>query len=294
MLSPMPPAPDVSVIVVTRNVRDRVLRCLESVEEHRGDLAVQALVVDNGSTDGTLESLAERFPAAEVVALGRNEGGVARNHALRRARGRYRMFIDSDAWVTEDAMQRMIARLESDPEIGMVGPRLVYPDGRLQLSSRRFPPRLLPVLRRPPLARWFEDGRTVRWHLMADDPHEHPREVEYVIGACAMFTEEAQRRAGEFDAKRFFFPMEDVDYCLALRTGGLRIVYEPSAVVVHDYQRSSAARPFTRGAARHLKEFVALQLKWRSARPRLIAEGREMDRRARDAPLAPLGDPLPR
>ncbi len=271
--------PDVSVIVVAHNVRDEVLKCLASVHEHPDDLSFEMFVVDNASTDGTAQAVRDAFPATEVIELPRNEAGIARNHALRRARGRTRLFLDSDATLTEGALGRIVETLGAGNDVGLVGPRLVYPSGELQLSCRRFPPLVLPLLRRPPLSRWLDDSAIVRRHLMADDPHDATRDVEYVISACALFSREAQARAGQLDSRYFHAP-EDVDWCMAIRRAGLRVVYEPRAVVIHDYRRSTAASPFTRGALRHLLDFYRFQWKWRRERRRLIAQGRAMDQAA--------------
>ena len=154
----MTAAPDVSVIVIAYDVRDEVLACLESVERHAGSLDVEVILVDNGSSDGTVAAVAARFPSTEIVALATNQGIPARNHGLRRARGRTRMFLDSDALLTPGALPELVAVLDARPDAGLVGPRLVNPDGSLQLSARRYPPLMLPVLRRPPLGRFFEQG----------------------------------------------------------------------------------------------------------------------------------------
>jgi len=143
--------PDVSVVVIAWNVRDELEACFQSLRDHAGPLTLETIFVDNGSTDGSSELVAERFPEVTIIRRPTNEGVPARNHGLRVARGRYRMLLDSDARLTEGALPRAVAVLEADPTIGLVGPRLVYPDGRLQLSCRRYPPLALPVLRRPVL-----------------------------------------------------------------------------------------------------------------------------------------------
>jgi GT2 family glycosyltransferase len=134
-------------------------------------------------------------------------------------------------------------------------------------------------MRRPPLGRLFEDSAPVRRHLMADDRHDLTREVEYVLGACQLFTAEAQAAAGEIDPRIFFGP-DDVDWCLRIRRSGLRVVYHPAATVVHGYRRSSAARPASRIALRQLAAFARFQWTWRRQRARLVQEGHEMDARA--------------
>jgi N-acetylglucosaminyl-diphospho-decaprenol L-rhamnosyltransferase len=274
--------PDVTVIVIAHDVRDEVLACLESVERHAGPVTAAVVFVDNASGDGTAEAVAAAFPATEIVRLERNEGLAARNHGLRRATGRLRMFLDSDALLTPGALPELAAFLDEHPGVGLVGPRLVYPDGTLQLSARRFPPLALPLMRRPPLARFFERSRWVRDHVMADDPHDRTRDVEYVLGACQLFTERAQAAAVEVDPRMFFGP-DDADWCFSIRRAGMRIVYHPGATVVHAYRRSSAQRPFSRVALEQLRAFARFQWKWRRERGRLRAEGRAMDARARAA-----------
>jgi N-acetylglucosaminyl-diphospho-decaprenol L-rhamnosyltransferase len=209
---------------------------------------------------------------------------VARNYGLRAARGRHRMFLDSDAQLTEGALERLVGFLDAHPGVGLVGPRLVYSDGTLQLSARRFPPLLLPLLRRPPLSRFFERSGPVRRHLMADDPPRSVREVLYVIGACQLFSAAAQEAAGEIDRRLFYGP-DDADWCLRIRARGYKVAYHPGVEVIHAYRRSSARRPLSRLALTHLRTFAYFQWKWRGQRARLIQESRELDSRP---PLAEL------
>lgn len=265
---------DVSIVVIARDVVDEVMACLASLE-HAGDVAVESIVVDNGSRDGTVATLRDRFPETLVIALPRNEGGSARNHGMRLARGRHRLFLDSDALLTPGALRTMVDFLDARPDVGLVGPRLEYPDGGLQPSARRLPPRRLPLLRRPPLSRWFEDSATVRRHLMADVPTDEVREAEYVIGAAMMFSAEAQAAAGELDTRIPFAP-EDIDWCVSIREAGYRIAYLPAARIVHDYRRSTASRPFSRAALDHLYGFAFFHVKRRRIRPRLLDEGDAM------------------
>jgi GT2 family glycosyltransferase len=272
------PTPEVSIIVIAHDVRDEVLECLASVERHATPVRVETILVDNDSSDGTAEAVAARFPSTQVVRLSRNEGVVARNQGLRRATAPLLMFLDSDARLTPGALAELVSFLRAHPDVGLVGPKLVYPDGRLQLSARRFPPLTLPLRRRPPLNRLFADSRGVRRHLMADDPPTAAREVEYVLGACQFFTREAQEAAGEIDSHIWFGP-DDADWCLRIRKAGLRVAYHPGATVVHDYRRTSARRPISKMAVRHFAGFAYFQWKWRKERRRLIDEGSRIDMR---------------
>ncbi len=156
-------------------------------------------------------------------------------------------------------------------------------------APRRFPPPFLPLIRRPPLARFFEDGRIVRRHLMKDEPEDLSREVEYVIGACQLFTAEAQLAAGELDPRIFHGP-EDIDWCMQIRAAGLKVAYDPDATVIHAYRRTTAQRPSAAGLVSasttgptpwsHMRDFAYVQWKWRRRRPDLVREGRGIDARA--------------
>jgi GT2 family glycosyltransferase len=269
---------EVSIIVIAHDVREEVHACLSSVIDHAGPVSVETILVDNGSDDGTVDSVRERFPDTRIVALDRNEGGSARNHGLRIATGRYRMFLDSDALLTVGALANLVAFMDSRTDIGLVGPKLVYTNGDPQPSARRFPPLALPLLRRPPLGRWLEDGRAVRRHLMLDVPVDGTREAEYVIGAAQLFSRAAQEAAGELDPRIPFAP-EDIDWCLSIREAGFKIAYRPEATVIHAYRRTTAQHPISREALDHLYGFAYFQWKWRRQRRRLIAEGAAMQRR---------------
>jgi GT2 family glycosyltransferase len=269
---------DVSVIVIANNVREELGVCLRSIAEHSGGQAVETILVDNGSSDGTVAAVAEHFPDTQIVALDRNEGGSARNHGLRIARGRYIAFLDSDAQLTEGALDDLVAFMDEHPDIGLVGPRLVYPDGGPQPSARRFPPLLLPFLRRKPLSRWFENGAIVRRHLMLDVPIDGTREAEYVIGACQLFSAVAQKRIGELDPRIPFAP-EDIDWCVRMRLAGFRIAYRPEASVIHGYRRTTAQRQLSRKALDHAFGFAYFQWKWRRSRRALRAQAAAMEQR---------------
>ena len=262
---------------MAHSVRHELERCLESIERHAG-MPVQTVLVDNASTDGTVEWVRDAYPDVEVVPLDRNIGLAARQPGIELARGELAMFLDSDAVLLEGALPAMVEAMRAHPDWGLIGPRLVYDDGSLQLSCRRFPPPLLPWLRRPPLARLFDDSRLVRRHLMADDGHSRAREVVYVLGACQLFRTSLARAAGPL-ADYFFWP-DDADWCIRIRDAGGRVVYFPQAAVVHSYRRMTSRSPLSRAAIRHLWGFYAFQWKYRRRRRELERLGDRLDREA--------------
>jgi GT2 family glycosyltransferase len=272
------PAPEVTIVVVAHSVRSELERCFESVERHAG-MPVETILVDNASTDDTPAWVRRAHPAVELLELPENLGVAARDHGLRRARGRFTMFLDSDAALTVGALPAMVDALDSHPDWGLLGPRLVYDDGTLQLSCRRFPPLMLPFLRRPPLDRFFEQGATVRRHLMADFDHERTLPVVYVLGACQVFRTALARAAGPFD-DRVFLGWDDAEWCIRIRDAGGEVVYFPEATVIHSYRRLTKQQPVSRAAWRQLRAHVYFQRKYLLRRPALLALQRRLDREA--------------
>jgi N-acetylglucosaminyl-diphospho-decaprenol L-rhamnosyltransferase len=269
-------APRVSIVVVAYSVRGELERCFESIERYAG-VPVETILVDNASTDGTQSWVREAHPEVQLVELPENIGVAARDHGLRRARGGYTMFLDSDAVLTDGALPKMVEAMDGHAEWGLVGPRLLHEDGSIQLSTRRFPPLLLPLLRRPPLDRFFEEGTTVQRHLMADVDHGRTRPVLYVLGACQLFRTELARKAGPFD-DQVFLGWDDADWCFRIRDAGGEIVYLADAEVIHTYRRKTRAEPISRAALRQLRAFFYFQRKYWGRRRELIELGRRLDR----------------
>lgn len=270
--------PDVSAVVIGHSVRHEIEPCLESLRRH-ADVRHEVFVVDNASHDGTAEWVHRERPDVELISLPDNRFGIARNEALPRVSGRYTLFLDSDAILTPGAVRTMVEALDRNPGWGLVGPRLVYPDGGLQYSCRRFPPRSIPLMRRPPLSPFLERSQPVRRHQMEDIDHNRGRSVLYVLGACQLFRTSIVERIGELDP-RLGWGGEDIDWCLRVWDAGAEVRYLPEATVVHSYRRQSKQAPFSAKAARHLASFAALQWKYRRRYRELMRFDDELDGRA--------------
>jgi hypothetical protein len=264
--------------VVAHSVRAELERCFDSIRRHAG-VPVTTILVDNASRDDTRSWARAAHPEVTVIELEENLGVAARDHGLREARTPYTLFLDSDAALTPGALPTLVEALEQNPAWGLVGPRLVYDDGTLQRSCRRFPPRLLPLLRRPPLSYVFESRPTVRRHLMADFDHAVTRPVLYVLGACQLFRTDLARAAGSFD-DRVFLGWDDADWCFRIRDAGGEVVFVADATVVHSYRRQTLRRPVSSAAWRQLRAFVYFQRLYGARRRELMELSDRLDRAA--------------
>jgi len=263
--------PEVSVVIVAWRSREDVLTCLRSLAEHAG-LPYEAVVVDDGSGDGTPEAVREAFPDATVAAKPVNEGLVAgRNAALPLARGRLVLMLDADTEVRPGAVPALARVLDGDPRVGLVGPKLVGEAGELQLSCRRWPPLLIPFMRRGPYARIDPDPVVHRRHLMKDFDHAGQRPVVWVSGAAQMWRADLPLRIGRYDGHVSSYGGEDLDWCLRVWGAGLQVHYVPEAEVLHRWQNVTRQNLYSNKSFRALRDWYYLQAKHRRLRrdPRL-------------------------
>ncbi|MDR7420328.1 MAG: glycosyltransferase [Armatimonadota bacterium] len=231
----------VTAVILTWNSASFVTRALESLAREGERVPLDVIVVDNGSTDPSLEIVATVAPSARVI---RNEVNLgvaqARNQGARAAGGEYILFLDSDAEMTQASLEQMVRFLDAHPRVAIVGPKLVYPDGRLQYSCRKFPTVPGKALRLLPLA-W---RRAVPWvadEEMLDLDRSRPQPVDYLIGACQLVRRQALEALGWLDERMFYGP-EDVDLCLRAWQAGWQVCYLPQAVVMHAEQRRTHRR----------------------------------------------------
>jgi hypothetical protein len=231
---------DLSVVIVTWNTKDLLLDCLASLEREvlgrrdPGRIEVETLVVDNGSTDGTAAAVRERFPWAQVIALPANLGFAAGNNVgLRKCSGRHAALLNSDTVVRRDALETCVRYLDAHPDVGVVGPQLLHPDGSKQNSIHAFPSLLTELVPKGLLElllpRRFPSKRY---------EHAEPLDVDAVLGACLLVRREVLDRVGPLPEDYFVF-LEETDWCLRIRRAGWRVVHVPGARVVHVFGASS-------------------------------------------------------
>ena len=223
-------SPLVYVVIVNWNRADDTIECLQALEG--SDYSdYRPLVVDNGSTDGSPDAIRAAFPAVEMIANKDNLGFARANnigieHALRQGAD-YVFLLNNDTLVDGRLLTELVAVGESDPQIGMLAPKIYYHDGGSRLWSagarwRRFPPRV-----------------TIIGYGREDGPaYSVQREVDYATGCAMLVKREVFERVGMFDPA-FFMYHEDYDFSARVQRGGYRIVYVPQAVMWHKVSAST-------------------------------------------------------
>ena len=201
-------------------------RCLESVRGH------ETVVVDHGSTDGTLELVRERFPAVRVIEQENKGLGGGSNAGMRAANGDWFLLLNSDAWAEGDAVERLAAFGESHPGAGVVGPRLRYPDGRLQRSVRGFPTLWRLATEYLFLRKLAPRSRAFNAFYGDGFEHDRPYEAEFLMGSVLLVRREAADTVGLFDEDFFMFS-EETDWCYRFRQADWKVVFTPDAEFTH-------------------------------------------------------------
>ena len=234
-----------SIVICTWRMRDLVVRCLETVMAEATP-GWETIVVVNGDADGTVAAIEARFPSVQLIVNARNRGvGPARNQGLAVARGEIVVLLDADTTVPAGSLRGLIDTLPGTPDVGVMGPRLVSPNGERQGTARTFPTVLTKIRRRAP--GWL--ASVLPQDAVPDS--DQPREVGYVIGACQALRREALLQVGRLDERIFYGP-EDVDLCLRMWKAGWRVVWDPRFTIVHHEQRVTRRRLLTPLTVHHV------------------------------------------
>jgi GT2 family glycosyltransferase len=224
---------DLSVSVVSYRTPVLVERCLTALASQRPSLGIDVTVVDNASNDGSAELVERQFPWVRLIRNARNVGfGAAHNQALRQARGRYWLILNSDAAPAPGALATLVGFLDANPQVAVAGPKLRYPDGSVQPSRRRFPTLATLFLESTQLQRISPDNAQLRRYYVQDCSDDEPQDVDWLVGACLCARAAAAQQVGLLD-ERFFMYSEELDWCRRFRAAGWRVSYVPSAEVVH-------------------------------------------------------------
>ena len=222
---------ELSVIIVNYNACRHLENCLESLFENTRLRPIEVWVVDNDSSDGSVEMLEERFPRVQVIASKKNLGfGAANNEAMRRAKGRYTLLLNNDTLVRPGAIDTMVRIMRERPDVGVLGPLLRNEDGTVQISYENKVGFFSEFSQKRLSARYEAGSPKIRNDIESRSREEsHP---DWVTGACMMLQAELPEEVRFFD-ENFFMYLEDVDLCQRMRQNGFQVLYSPEAELIH-------------------------------------------------------------
>jgi hypothetical protein len=236
----------VAAVVVTYDALPWIEPCLDSL---RG---FETVVVDNGSRDGTIDLVRDRFPEVRLVEAENRGLGAGWNIGLRETSSRYALLLNADAWLVEGALARLVDFADSRPRAAVVGPRLLNQDGTLQRSVRGFPTLWRLATEYFFLRKLAPGSSALNAFYAGGFEHDEVREVEAVMGACMLVRRDAVEQVGYCDEDYFLFS-EETDWCFRFREAGWEVVFFPGSECVHVRGAAHGGRLYRENLRGHLR-----------------------------------------
>ena len=251
-----------SVIIVTHNHAAYIGACLQALLPEAKQVEAEVIVVDNRSDDASAVTASQYSDVQVLVAPHRQGFSANCNLGMAQARGRYMLLLNPDTEVLPGALRALMTFMDAHPQVGMCGAQLLYPDGRIQPSFRRFPTLASVLVRRTPLRLVLRDTQANRHHLMLDDDHTTARPVDWLLGACMCVRRSTVDHVGPLD-EGYFLYVEDIDWARRMHAAGWQIYYVPTAHITHHhlavsdkYLISKRTLVHTRSMFRYARKFL--------------------------------------
>lgn len=237
---------DVNIVIVNCNMKDDIKKCLSSLylDIKDSQLNVNVVVVDNASVDGSRDLILSHYPQVKYLEQKINRGfGFGQNVGLSSTEAKYHFVLNPDTYFFpgEKTLRRLFEFMERETKIGIIGPKILYPDHSLQYSCFRFPTLLHPLFIRTTLVN-KKGKKYQRYFAMKDYDHESVRPVDWLMGSALFIRGQAIAEIGKFD-EQFWMYYEDSDLCRRFWEQGWSVYYFPKVTIEHTYSRSSAAVP---------------------------------------------------
>lgn len=258
-----------SIVILTWNSEADIKPCLDSLITSLEGIKYEIILVDNGSTDNTLEIIETYFlPHIQLISNQKNLGvSRARNQALHLVSGDAVLILDIDTIVNKEALSSLIQCMENDPKVGLCACKLRSLSGEVQLSCRKLPTlryKIFNILASKNIHVSDNQSQFYEQEMQGDTPFE----VEYVIGACQLIRKSALNTVGLLDEHIFYGP-EDADFCLRMKLAGWKVVYIPTVSIIHHYQQLTTKKMISVMSWKHTKALIYYFWKHRKTNLRL-------------------------
>jgi N-acetylglucosaminyl-diphospho-decaprenol L-rhamnosyltransferase len=232
---------DLSCIIVNYKNSGPLKDCLASLYQTAQRIEFETIIVDNSEDDTGLQPLKDLYPKAQFVSNSSNVGfAKANNQGAKIAQGKVLIFLNPDTILSDQAIDSMYKYYCSHTETGVLGPKVVNPEGSLQYSCRRYPTLWTGLFNRYSiLSRLFPENRFTSQYLMLDFDHNKIRQVDWLSGCCLMVSKSIFEKSHGFDENYFLFN-EDVDLCRTIKQAGREVIYFPEATIVHQVSTSNS------------------------------------------------------
>jgi GT2 family glycosyltransferase/peptidoglycan/xylan/chitin deacetylase (PgdA/CDA1 family) len=233
---------DVSVIVVNWNTKDILRTCLKSVYEQAGNIEYEIIIIDNASSDASVEMIRSEFPRVILIANDSNRGyAAALNQGMKVARGRYFLLLNSDIIICDSAIEKTVGYADMHLDAAVVGCQVREDDNKIHLTCRRFPSLLNLLLDVFGLNRLFKNNKFFGREFMLWWPRDSEREVEVVSGMFMLVRQQAVEKVGMMD-ESYFFLFEETDWCYRFSKSGWKMLFWPGAQVIHIHGGSQSRK----------------------------------------------------
>jgi N-acetylglucosaminyl-diphospho-decaprenol L-rhamnosyltransferase len=262
-------SPRWAAVVVNYEAGSLLTECVRSVLADTSAGTPEVVVVDNGSTDGSIMALRTAFPEVVIVDPGGNVGySAAANAGIAATRAPIVAVCNPDLHVRAGTAAAVVGRLEREPDLGAVGPEILEPDGTHYPSARQVP-RLVDAVGHGTVGLVRRDNRFTRRYRELDADPGRPRDVDWVSGAAVWLRREALEQIDGWDDGYFMY-VEDVDLCWRLRNAGWRVAYEPGGCVTHVQGASTDRHPYRMIVEHHRSLLRFAGKRWRGWRRLLL------------------------
>jgi hypothetical protein len=229
---------DLSICIVNWNVKELLKACLQSIFKNTKDISFEVIVVDNNSSDNSVQMIKESFPQVKLIESKTNAGfTMANNQAIKIAQGRYIMLLNPDTEVIDNALNKMVRFMESRRDCGALGCKLLNTDGSLQRSCRTFPSLEVMFYSAFFLDSLFPKSRIFGKYFMTWWDFSDIREVDQPMGSALMIKKEALDKVGLFDENIFIW-FDEVDLCYRIKKSGWKIYFTPDVQIKHHLSQS--------------------------------------------------------